>query len=186
VTVKRQAVQGIRPEDCAPILSDSLSLRRRDIDIILIFIGFRTPDGDKDYFLGGGYYYNFNDRNALGVRVAYAEKKSEFYQSQSRYFEVSYRLCFQKSEKKFAWTLSSGPWMQIFTGQHRGIYHSDSLYGTIGLATNGGLHYYIVPRFSVGIVGLTMLEVFTWELGKAPAFYPLITPGIGVQLAYAW
>ncbi len=148
---------------------------------------FRIPDSEKDNYLQVGYYYNFSQSNAIGARVSYhAEQKTKFYRSQTRHFEVSHRLRFQKPEKKFAWTLSSGPLLQIHTGQHRGIYDSDSLHGGIGLVTSGGLNYYIVPRFSVGIVGLTMLDVFTWELGKAPAFYPLITPGIGVQLAYAW
>ena len=150
--------------------------------------GFRIPDGEKDHFLQVGYYYNFNRRNAIGARLSYhAEKKSAFYQSQTRYFEVSHRWRFQKPEKKLAWTLSSGPWMQIFTSQYQGLlYSDDDQTGSIGLATNGGLLYYIVPRFSVGVVGLTMLEVFSWELSRDRMFYPLITPGIGVQLAYAW
>lgn len=149
--------------------------------------GFRIPDGAKDHFLQIGYYYNFNHRSAIGARVSHhAEKESEFYQKQIRYFEVSHRWRFQKPEKKFAWTLSSGPWIQIFTSQYQLLYSEDNLYGSIGLATNGGLHYYIVPRFSVGVVGLTMLEIFSWELAGDRAFYPLITPGIGVQLTYAW
>jgi len=148
--------------------------------------GFRIPDGDKDHFLQVGYYYNFNQRNAIGARVSYhTEQKSEFYQKQIRYFEVSHRWHFQKPEKKFALTLSSGPWMQIFTSQDSrsgGDYQS----GLIGVITTGGLHYHIVPRFSVGFVGLTMLEVFLWEPGRDSAFYPIIYPGIGVQLAYIW
>jgi len=149
--------------------------------------GFRIPDGEKVHYLQVGYYYNFNQRNAIGVRVSYhTRQKYEFYQVQSRYFEVSHRWRFQKPEKKFAWTLSSGPWMHIFASQDSRPNFGDSQSGSIGVATNGGLHYCIVPRFSVGVVGLTMLEVFLWELGGDRAFYPLIYPGIGVQFAYVW
>lgn len=150
-------------------------------------IGFRIPDGEKDHFFGGGYYYNFNNRNAVGARVAYhAEKKSEFYQSQTRYFEVSHRWRFQKTEKKIGWSLSTGPWVQIYTSQHSGIFSGDNRWNIIGAVNTVGLHYHIIPRLSVGAIGLAMLEVFSWERGEDPAFYPLITPGIGFQLAYAW
>lgn len=92
--------------------------------------GFRIPDGEKDHFLQVGYYYNFNHRYAVGVRVSYhTEKNSEFYENyekQIRYFEVSHRWRFQKPEKKFAWTLSSGPWVSIFKSQYTGIVSSDN------------------------------------------------------------
>jgi hypothetical protein len=148
---------------------------------------FRIPDGEKDHFWGGGYYYNFNDRNAIGVRVAYhAEKKSEFYQSQTRYFELSHRWRFQKMDKKIGWSLSTGPWVQIFTSHNSGVFSGDNQWNIIGVVNTAGLHYHIVPRLSVGAVGLAMLEVFSWERGEDPAFYPLITSGIGLQLTYAW
>jgi hypothetical protein len=149
---------------------------------------FRIQDVEKDHFLQVGYYYNFNHRNAIGVRVSYhAEKKSEFYQSQTRYFEVSHRWRFQKPEQKFAWTLSSGPWVSIFKSQKSSTFQDqDDSWNNTGIVNTVGLHYHIIPRLSIGAVGLAMLEVFSWKRGGPPSFYPLISPGIGIQIAYAW
>lgn len=150
-------------------------------------MGFRILDGEKDHFLGIGYYYNFNQRNAIGARISYhTEKKSEFYQRQTRYFEISHRWRFQKMDKKISWSLSTGPWMQIFTSQTTGVSSGDNRWNTIGVMNTAGLHYHITPRLNAGATGLLMLEVFSWERGVDPAFYPLVTPGIGLQLAYAW
>ena len=150
-------------------------------------IGFYIPDGEKDHYIGGAYYFNLNDRHAVGVRVAYhAEKKSESYQSQTRYFELSHRWRFKITENKFRWSLSTGPWVQIFTSQNSGLFRENSQWNTIGVVNSAGLHYHITPRLGLGVFGLAMLEVFTWERGKDPAFYPLVTPGMGLQLAYAW
>lgn len=150
-------------------------------------IGLLIPDAGKDFYFGGAYYYNFSDRSAIGARVAYhAGKKSEFYQSQSRYFELSYRWRFQRPENKISWSLSTGPWVQIFTSQNSGIFRGDDRWNVIGMVSTAGLHYHFIPRVSVGIAGLVILEIFPWQQGEDPAFYPLLTPAIGLQLAYAW
>jgi hypothetical protein len=149
--------------------------------------GFRLLDGEKDHFLQAGYFYNFNHRSAVGARVAYhAEQKSDFYKSQIRYLELSHRWRFKKTDSRFAWTLATGPWLQLFTSQNSGILSQRNRSGTIGLANTAGVHYDITPHFSVGISGLGLLEVIAWEPSKDPAFYPLMTPGLGIQMAYAW
>ena len=147
--------------------------------------GFRIPDGDKNHFLQVGYYYNYNHRSAVGARVSYhSGKKSNYYQSQIRYFEVNHRWRFQKPGKKWGCTLSSGPWMSYYTGQYVGLNENADQNGYgFGLATTGGLHYHILPRFSIGFTGLAMLEMFSSDYR---GFYPVIVPGIGFQLAYTW
>jgi hypothetical protein len=152
---------------------------------------FAWFDVPTDHFLQVGYFYNRNQRSAVGARVSYhARDESELYtnKSQLRFFEISHRWRFQKPEKKLFWTLSTGPWGAYFTGQYENVLGPyENWSAALGIATTGGLHVQVLPRWSVGIVGLTTLEVLQMDfVEKERSFYPVVTPGVGLQVTYAW